>query len=122
MLKKISLVLLTAFFGYGGVNHFLNPDFYLNMMPPYFPEPAFLNYASGAAEIVVAILFWLPAYRKIASYTTIAMLISFLTVHIYHIQVGGVLPNVAEAIPIWGLWLRIVMQFVFMLWAWWHRK
>lgn len=122
MLKKISLVLITAFFGLGGINHFLNPAFYLNLMPPYFPMPELLNYASGAVEILVAILFWIPAYRKIASYTTIAMLISFFTVHIYHLQIGGVLPDGTVFLSMWGLWFRIAMQFVFILWAWWHRK
>ncbi len=121
MLKKISLVVMCLFYGYAGLNHFLSPSFYLGMMPPYFPFPEFLNYLSGGVEIIVAILFFFPAYRKIASYTTIAMLISFFTVHIYHIQVGGVMEGMPP-IPIWGLWFRIVMQFVLIAWAWWHRK
>jgi uncharacterized membrane protein len=72
-------------------------------------------------EIIVAVLFCFPAYRKMASYTTIVMLISFFVVHIHHLQVGGVMAGM-PAIPIWGLWLRIGIQFGFIAWAWWHRK
>ncbi|MCU0393020.1 MAG: hypothetical protein MUE81_18070 [Thermoflexibacter sp.] len=121
MLKKISLVLIVFFYGYAGINHFISPDIYLKMMPPFFPVPEALNYISGGAEVLLAILFCFPAYRKIASYTTIAMLISFFSVHFYHIYLGG-LPEGLPAIPYWVLWFRIFMQFVLIAWAWWHRE
>ena len=35
--KKLVLFGLSAFFIYFGVDHFINPDFYLSIMPPLFP-------------------------------------------------------------------------------------
>ena len=35
--KKLVLFGLSAFFIYFGVDHFINPDFYLSIMPPSFP-------------------------------------------------------------------------------------
>jgi hypothetical protein len=35
--KRISLLLLAAFFILAGLNHFLNKKFYVSMMPPYLP-------------------------------------------------------------------------------------
>lgn len=119
-LKEASLAVMTLFYLLGGINHLLNPGQYLAMMPPWLPAPEVLNYLSGLVEIAVAILFWLPAYRRIAAYVTIAMLTAFLSVHIYHIQIGG-LPGI-NGVPAWGLWLRLIFQSAFMVWAWWHRE
>ncbi len=35
-----------------GLNHFLNPRFYLRIMPPWLPAHDAMNKASGLAEIV----------------------------------------------------------------------
>ena len=35
--KKLVLFGLAAFFINAGVDHFVNPDFYLSIMPPAFP-------------------------------------------------------------------------------------
>ena len=39
-----------------GLNHFRNPRLYLKIIPPYFPNPKALNYISGLAEIILAIV------------------------------------------------------------------
>jgi uncharacterized membrane protein len=50
-LKDILRYLLAAFFGLAGFNHFINPAFYLKIMPPYLPWHLPLVYLSGFLEI-----------------------------------------------------------------------
>ena len=45
--KKIVLIGLAAFFINVGVDHFVNPDFYISIMPPAFPLHAEAVYISG---------------------------------------------------------------------------
>ena len=49
--KKLVLFGL-YFFIYFGVDHFINPDFYLSIMPPSFPLHEEAVYISGFFEIV----------------------------------------------------------------------
>jgi len=58
-----------------GVNHFINPRFYLAIMPPYLPRHRELNYASGAAEIAGAALSMYPPTRRAGGILTILTLI-----------------------------------------------
>ena len=45
--KKLVLFGLAAFFINAGVLHFVNPDFYLSIMPPAFPLHTEAVYISG---------------------------------------------------------------------------
>lgn len=50
--RRISLILLSVGFIFAGVYHFINPEFYLPMMPDYLPAHEGLILASGAFEIL----------------------------------------------------------------------
>jgi uncharacterized membrane protein len=121
MLKKISLFLLILLYVGAGINHFWHPSFYYSIIPPYLPNPYLVNIAAGIAEIGLGVLLIFSASRKVAVYLIIAMLIAFITVHIYMIQKGGCM-NDLVCIPLWKAWLRLAMQPVLIFWAWWHRK
>jgi uncharacterized membrane protein len=118
--KTISRVLMSLFYLGGGINHFISPQTYVPLMPPYLPNPELLQAIAGGVEIVVAIGFWIPRFRYAVALVTIAMLTAFMTVHVYHLQLGQV-PGI-PTVPMWVLWARVPMQFAFAAWAWWHRK
>ena len=48
--------LMGLFYLTAGINHFWNPGFYLNIMPPYLPWHEALVYLSGMIEIVQSAL------------------------------------------------------------------
>ncbi len=121
MLKKISLVLLILLYTGAGINHFGHPAFYYSIMPPYLPNTYLINIAAGTSEIILGILLIFSKTRRFAVYMIIAMLVSFISVHIYMIQKGGCM-NQLVCIPLWKAWLRLALQPVLILWAWWHRK
>jgi uncharacterized membrane protein len=119
-LKQVSLALMSLFYFGAGLNHFLNPATYVSIMPPYIPMPELMQAVAGGVEILVAIAFWIPRTRFLSALVTIAMLAAFMTVHVYHLQLGQ-LPGVPD-VPLAVLWARVPLQFAFAAWAWWHRR
>ena len=51
--KIITKVIFGVFFIAAGANHFINPKFYLNIMPPYLPWHYALVVISGIADASV---------------------------------------------------------------------
>ena len=115
MLRTISVILLAMFFIPAGVNHFVNPQTYLSVMPPYLPFHEALNYISGAAEIAGGIAVLIPQLRRVAGWGLIALLIAIFPANI-HMALYGI-PGVGIA-P-WILWLRLPFQLVFIAWVAW---
>eukprot|EP01133_Synstelium_polycarpum_P013763 gene13763-16231_t len=58
-----------------GLVHFLNPDFYLRVMPSWMPLKSTLIYLSGLIEILLAVLLIMDSTRKVAAWLIIAMLV-----------------------------------------------
>ncbi len=62
--KRVALLSLSVFFIFAGVNHFLNPDFYITIMPPYLPFHRELNIVCGFFEILGGIMVLKKNNRK----------------------------------------------------------
>jgi uncharacterized membrane protein len=122
MIQQISLILMTAFYLVGGINHFLHPETYVALIPPYLPFHFFINLASGCAEIVFSALLIFPVTRKAGAYGIFVLLILFIPAPIYMIQKGGC-RNQQICVPVWVAWVRLFpLQFILLRWAWWHRQ
>lgn len=122
MFKKISYILIPLFYIGAGINHFIQPDGYYKIIPAYLPQPVFINLFSGAAEIILGILFLFSKTRTLAAYGIIAMLIAFIPAHIVMIQNGFCLSN-GYCLPVWATWVRLFpLQFLLMLWVWKCRR
>lgn len=118
MMKKISLYLMSFFYVMAGFNHFMNPDFYLKMIPSYLPAPEALNVISGSAEMLLGMMLIRPEVRSLAAWGIILLLIAIFPANIYMYQQGG---N-AFGVPDWSLLLRLPLQLVLLAWAYWHTK
>lgn len=122
MFKKISFVLIPVFYIAAGINHFRSPDSYYKIIPEYLPCPVFINLFSGAAEIILGILFLFAKTRKLAAIGIIALLIAFIPAHIVMIQNGFCLSS-GYCLPAWATWVRLFpLQFLLMIWVWKYRK
>jgi len=117
-LRTLSAWLMGLAYIATGINHFWHPKFYLNIMPPYLPSHDLLVQLSGVAEIVLGLMMFIPRYRKLAAWGIMAMLIVFMTVHIHMVMN----PHLFKDVPEYILWLRIPLQFVLILWAYWHTR
>lgn len=113
-IQQISLYAMAFLYAGAGINHFVNPKFYLGIMPNFFPIQNVLNQVSGIAEILLAIGLLFVSTRQISAYLIIAMLISFFAVHIAHLFQP---PKMAQGKE-WFLYVRIALQFVLIYWAW----
>ena len=114
--KNIARWIFAVSYTGAGFMHFIQPEFYLRIMPPYFPEPLLLIYLTGVLEILAGVGILVPQTRKIASWGTIFMLIAFLPVHVYMLQNAELFADLGPKI---GLWLRFPIQAGLILWAWW---
>lgn len=112
---QISRWLLAVFFIVAGVYHFILPEIYLPLIPPYLPWPQALNYVSGAAEIAGGIGICLPRWRRAAGWGLIALLLAVFPANIYMLT-SGVLIAGNQVAP-WILWLRLPLQGVLMAWV-----
>lgn len=120
--KKISLVLLLLLYMAAGINHFVHPATYIKLIPPYFPGAALINWVSGGAEIIAALLLIKSATRKYGAYLIIFLLVAFIPAHIYMVKTGWCIRS-GYCFPEWVIWLRLFpIQFLLMYWAWTHRK
>ena len=111
--------LLIVFYFFAGLNHFINPQFYLPLIPPYIPNPDLINVLSGIAEMVLALGVAIPAYRKKSSLLLILLLVVFIPAHIYFIQLGACVGELSLCVPIWVAWVRLLpFHPLLMYWAW----
>jgi uncharacterized membrane protein len=114
-LKIVLKYLLAAFFVAAGMYHFINPDFYLRIMPPYLPWHLELVYLSGFFEIALGLLILIPRYTRLAGWGLIALLIAVFPANIHMAVNHDNYPDV----PMWFHWFRLPLQLVFIAWAWW---
>jgi len=121
-LKKALRVLLVVFYIFAGINHFVNPSFYLPLIPTYIPYPETINWVSGVIEIALGIGVAFPKTRKSALLLIILMLIAFIPSHVYFIQIGACAGEGSLCTPVWVAWVRLVpVHPLLMLWAWYVR-
>ena len=111
--KKLVLFCLAAFFINVGIDHFINPDFYLSIMPPAFPMHLEAVYISGFFEILGGICVLIPSLRIIAGWGLVALLIAVYPANIYM----ALTPEAFPDIPIAILYFRLPLQFLFFYWA-----
>ena len=111
--RILSLFGLSVFFVYFGIDHFINPDFYLSIMPPAFPLHAEAVYISGFFEILGGICVLIPSLRKLAGWGLIALLVSVYPANIYL----AINPEAFPEISIGLLYFRLPLQFLFIYWA-----
>lgn len=118
-MKKILLYLMAVFYIFAGINHFRDPKFYIDLIPPYFPFKEFINIASGVIEIILGALLIPTQTRKYAGYAIILMLVAFIPSHIYFIQIGSCVDGGLCVTEIIG-WVRlIVIHPLLIAWAYW---
>lgn len=112
-LKTIALFALAAFFITFGVDHFVNPDFYLNIMPGYLPLHLEAVYVSGFFEIVGGVCVLVPRLRSAAGWGLVALLVAVYPANIHMALNPDLFPEIALSL----LYIRLLFQFIFIYWA-----
>lgn len=118
LFKTIMKLLLAVFFVAAGVNHFVNPDFYLKIMPPYLPWHLGLVYLSGALEVLFGAMLLVPRYSRPGAWGIIAVLIGVFPANIHMAVNSHLYPDISPV----ALWLRLPLQAVLIAWAYWFTR
>lgn len=105
--------LMAALYVLAGVNHFLNPAFYLKIMPPYLPWHRLLVEVSGVCEIVLGVLLLVPRCTRWAAWGLIALLIAVFPANLHMAVHPELYPEISAA----ALWARLPLQAVLIAWA-----
>lgn len=101
-----------------GVAHFVRPQPFVDIMPPYLPAHLPLVYLSGLFEVLGGLGLLLERSRRVAAWGLIALYVAVFPANI-HMALHGVVPSGTEPLPGWALWARLPLQLVFIAWA--HR-
>ena len=101
-----------------GAQHFLHTAFFMGIMPEYIPIKEPLVLFTGGLEILLGLMLFLPRTTPYAAWGLVAMLIVFMPVHIHMLLNPERFPGIPEA----GLWGRVFLQFILILWAWWYTR
>lgn len=111
---------MVVFYLFAGYNHFINPTFYLPLIPPYLGQWSVeLNLLAGIVELILGILLIPKITRKWAAWGIVLMLIAFIPSHIYFIQRGYFSLGSFTMTPIIS-WVRLILvQPLLILWALW---
>ena len=117
IIKTISKFVLAIFMIAAGIMHFVNPTFFLKIMPPYLPLHNELVLVSGIFEVLLGVLLLVPKCTRWAAWGIVALLIAVFPANLYVYQRQ-------ELIAVSSLvhFLRLPLQGVFILWAYWHTR
>ncbi len=116
---QLGVWILSAGFIFAGLQHFINPQFYVAMMPPYLPFHGPLIYLSGAAEIALGFLLVIRKTRSLAAWGLILLLIAIFPANLYMFQTDGA---GYDNVPKWVLLLRLPLQLLLILWVYIYTK
>lgn len=106
--------LLSLFFVASGVNHFVIPRAYRQIVPPGFGDPATLVTVSGVAEIAGGLGVLPGRTRRLSGIGLIALLAAVFPANLHMARN----PAKFAKIPLWALYARLPLQPLMMLWAW----
>ncbi len=108
-MKNISAYIIGVAFILAGANHFINPEFYLRMMPPVLPAHELLNYVSGIVEIILGALLFIPKTKVVAAWGLIVLLIAVFPANIYMAMEAGKSIDISPVVA----YIRLPFQFLF---------
>ena len=118
-LKTVSRYIMSLFYVSVGINHFLNPEWFVKIVPPMLLEFDYqLVYWSGVCEVMFGLLILIPKARYYAAWGLILTLAAVFPANIYLAQTNGVAMDTTAAVA----WYRLPFQTVFILLAYWHRN
>jgi uncharacterized membrane protein len=112
--QRIGVALAAIFYMVAGALHFLKPEPYLRIMPPYIPWHVAMVRVSGAFEILGGLGLLVPATRRAAAWGLVALLIAVFPANIY-MATHPIEAGAASIAPVlrWG---RLPLQLLLVWW------
>jgi uncharacterized membrane protein len=90
----------------------------VRMTPPWVPRPRVMVYFTGVCEIAGGVGLLIPGLSRVAGLFLILLFLALLPANIHAARAGVTL----RGKPATALLLRIPMQILFIVWAWWSTQ
>ena len=119
-LKLITIYFMSFAYTYVGVRHFIDPNFFLAIMPNYLTFHLELVYLSGIAEVVLGLMLLFKKTRRTGAIGLIFLLILVFpaNIHLVQSELSQSILGVTKSQSIY----RLPFQGLFILIAYWHSK
>jgi len=118
LVKRITIVIMAVFYINVGIKHFIDPDWFLQIYPPYLPYGLASVYISGFFEVLFGVMLLFRSTRSLACWGLVALLVAVFPANIYLAQTNGAAMGTTPLIA-WG---RLPFQALFIGLAVWHSK
>ena len=86
IIKSFLIIISSIFYVIVGIKHFIEPEYFLSIVPPYLPYHLELVYISGLIEILFGLLILFPKYRYYGAIGLILLLVAVFPANIYLAQ------------------------------------
>ncbi len=110
------LKLMAAIYVLAGLNHYLRPGIYKRIIPPYIPFPKAVNYIVGFLEFILGIGLIYEQTQIISAWGIIVLLILVFPSNVYMLREK----KARLGVPKWLLILRLPLQLLLILWAYYY--
>ena len=117
-IKFITILIMSCFYMNVGVKHFIEPEWFLQIMPPQFPNHYEAVYLSGFFELLFGFLLINPQTRFLAGWGLIFVMITVFPANLYLAVSDGEVMGISKELA-WG---RLPFQYVFIGLAYWHSQ
>ena len=82
-IKLITILIMSCFYMNVGVKHFVEPEWFLQIMPPQFPNHYAAVYISGFFELFFGFMLINPKTRFVAGWGIIFIMITVFPANLY---------------------------------------
>jgi uncharacterized membrane protein len=113
-MKLIFVYIMGLLYIIAGIFHFIKPQGYLRIVPPWLPAHLQLVYISGVCEIILGLLLFPVSTRSFAAWGIIALLIAVFPANIQMTITYFHYNNPMK----WLTVARLPLQAVLIWWAW----
>jgi len=114
IIKSFLIIISSIFYVIVGIKHFIEPEYFLSIVPPYLPYHLELVYVSGLFEVLFGILILLPKYRYYGAIGLMLLLIAVFPANIYLAQneIAQEAIGATQEIAIWRLPIQGILIWI----------
>jgi uncharacterized membrane protein len=117
-LRYLGLATVFVWFFAGGISHFVRPEFFLQIMPPYVPAPHAAVYISGTFEILFALGIVPAATRQWSGNLLLLLTVAVTPANVHMWLHPELFPDMSPAF----LSGRLVVQVLLLVLIWWSTR
>ena len=116
MRRPRNVFFLSTIFVVAGLLHFVIPDRYMEIMPPWIPYPLDMVYLSGVAEVLGGVGLFVPIVRKAAGIGLVLLLIAVFPANVQ--MLANAVRSGSSLLYQALLFLRLPLQPLLIVWVW----